>query len=79
MISLGFSVIVGGVGGNNRSAVNLKQCSTRSLNDPKERGLLFVSSLIYYVCEVVITTSAIPSIRHYICTDYDKMSNVSFA
>ncbi|KAK2172589.1 hypothetical protein NP493_941g02039 [Ridgeia piscesae] len=35
-----------GVGGNNRSAVNLKQCSTRSLNDHKEHGLLFSCEFI---------------------------------
>ena len=39
-------VISGAVGRNNRSAVNMKQCSKRGLNYPGEYGLVFVSMFV---------------------------------
>ena len=44
-----FPVIAGAVGGSNRSAVNLKQCSRRDLNYRGEYGLVFVSMLVKLV------------------------------
>ena len=43
-----FAVIVGVVGGSNRSAVNLKQCSKRGMNDGKEYGLILVSTFAHW-------------------------------
>ena len=39
-------IISGDVLGRNRSAINVKQCSKRDLNDRKKFGLLFVSTLV---------------------------------
>ena len=43
-----FALITGAVGGSNRSAVNLKQCSRRGLNDERENGLVYVSTFVYW-------------------------------
>ena len=44
-----FPIIAGAVGGSNRSAVNLKQCSRRHLNYQGEYGLVFVSMFVKLV------------------------------
>ncbi|KAI0219781.1 hypothetical protein LSAT2_028689 [Lamellibrachia satsuma] len=69
-----------GVGGSDRSAVNLKQCSKRGLDDGREHGLLYVSHddplavlrevavLLFSLRTAVLSTAEAPSIESDLVT-----------